>query len=188
MQKWKPSRQVRAPDGQRDVGEPGATTFQKWLGAQGWFCTFFSLPGIKAALSGELAELTPTAPEISGTPGPYCPNIPVPATVRCPCQTQELWAIQCGTDLLESSVARGSSHKAAHTFPDGGVRDALCRKSQVGWALEDRVLPLKLYPRKGIVCLKDEQTRTVKFIPLQIKLACFSDIFLLLLRKWYWRY
>ena len=61
-------------------------------------------------------------------------------------------------------MASGSSEKAAHTFPDGGIRYALCRKSQVGRALEDGVLPLMLYPQKGIGYLKDEQTKTDKFI------------------------
>ena len=45
------------------------------------------------------------------------------------------------------------------------------------------MLPLKLYPWKGIGCLKDEQIRTVKFIPLQIKSACFSDFFFFLFEK-----
>ena len=50
------------------------------------------------------------------------------------------------------------------------------------------MLPLKLYPQKGIGYLKDEQTKTVKFIRLQIKSACFSDFFFFfLVEKMIWK-
>ena len=140
VQKWKLSRQVRCPDGERC-----------------WWARSYNLPEMTGGWRLLLQLLFLAWGQDSFSWGalwahshrswnlwncPSCPKSLVPARPKSSEQLNVVQAccVQCGRGLQP----QGRTCKGSLVPSNGEIRDASCRKSQVGWALEDGGLPLQL--------------------------------------------